>query len=147
MTQALNVSINVIEQRVHDLVRQEKSVFFVLGQLLTSSYLDTLSEEINEKLKQDGSFSISELSKTADLPGDFLQQQIEKRLGKIIFGKQDEDDSSVIYTETYVRRMTSKIRGILSAITKPTPFGNILNKFHGQISERLFFGKLRNITC
>lgn len=124
---------------MQDLLRQDKSLHLVLGQLVTSTYLDTLCEELNEKLSQDGLISISELSKTFDLPGDFLQEQLSRRLGKIIHGRQDDQDPSLIYTETFVRRNTARIRGILSAITKPTPINPILSKFSNRIPEKLFF--------
>jgi len=138
---SLNVSLGVVEARVAELLRQDKQIHSVLGHLVTSTYLDGLCEDLNEKLIQDGMISLSELSKTSDLPGEFLQDQIERRIGKIIHGKQDADDPSLIYTETFVRRNTARIRGILSAITKPTPINQILVKFGSNVPEKLFFGK------
>jgi len=142
LASGLNVSLGVIEARVAELTRQDKRIHNVLGQLITSNYLDTLCEDLNEKLAQDGMISLSELSKTSDLPGEFLQEQVERRLGKVIHGKQDQDDPSLIFTETFVRRNTARIRGKLSAITKPTPINQILIKFGSNIPEKLFFGKL-----
>jgi hypothetical protein len=141
LASTLNVSLGVVEARVADLLKQDRHIHNVLGQVVTSAYLDSLSEDLNEKLIQDGMISLSELSKTSDLPGEFLQDQIEKRIGKIIHGKQDQDDPSLIYTETFVRRNTARIRGILSAITKPTPINQILMKFGSNVPEKLFFGK------
>lgn len=122
-----------------ELLRQDKLLHQVLGQLVNSTYLDSLCEELDEKLSQDGLISISELSKTYDLPGDFLQEQLTKRLGRLLHGRQDDQDPSLIYTETFVRRNTARIRGILSAITKPTPINPILSKFSNRIPEKLFF--------
>ena len=45
------------------------------------SYLDTISEEINDSLQEQGQVSLAELTKTYDLPGDFLSQTIRERLG------------------------------------------------------------------
>lgn len=136
----LNVSLSVVEARVADLLKQDRRIHNVLGQLITATFIDTMCEDLNEKLVQDGMVSLSELSKTSDLPGEFLQDQIEKRLGKVIHGKVDRDDPNLIYTETFVRRNTARIRGILSAITKPTPINQILLKFGSNVPEKLFFG-------
>lgn len=136
----LNVSLSVIEGRVVELLKQDRHIHHVLGQLITAKFIDTLCEDLNEKLAQDGMISLSELSKTSDLPGEFLQDQIDKRMGKVIHGKQDRDDPNLIYTETFVRRNTARIRGILSAVTKPTPINQILLKFGTNVPEKLFFG-------
>lgn len=139
MSQSLAVSLSVVEARVNDLLKQDKTLHQVLGQIVTSSYLDTLAEELDEKLSQDGLISISELSKTHDLPGDFLQEQLSKRLGRLIHGRQDDQDPTLIYTETFVRRNTARVRGILSGVTKPTPINPIISKFSNKIPEKLFF--------
>ncbi|CAL8125071.1 unnamed protein product [Orchesella dallaii] len=139
LSQTLGVGLAVVEARVSELLRQDKALYLVLGQLVTSAYLDSLCEELDEKLSQDGLISVSELSKSFDLPGDFLQEQLSKRLGKLLHGRQDDQDPSLIYTETFVRRNTARIRGILSAVTKPTPINPILSKFSNRIPEKLFF--------
>ena len=45
-------------------------------------------------------------------------QAIRRRLGRIINGKIDDYDNDVIYTEAYVNRHKSKIRGAFSAVTR-----------------------------
>ena len=37
-----------------------------------SSYLDSICEEINDKLEEAGQISIADLTKHYDLPGDFM---------------------------------------------------------------------------
>ena len=86
---------------------------------------------------QYGFINVSELTIHYDLPADFLQSVIERELGKSIYGKQDPQDSRVFYTESFIARNKAKIRGALSAITKPTPLLAILGQC--SVSERIFF--------
>lgn len=136
----LNVSLGVITARATELVKIEKGLHLVLGQLITTDFLDSFAQDVNEVLRQDGVISLHELSKTSDLPGDFLMEQMIRRVGKIIKGKQDETENWMIYTETFVQRNTAKLRGILSGIMRPTPINQIMHKVN-DLSEKLFFGK------
>jgi hypothetical protein len=137
------VSLNVIQSRVVELVKTEKNCHFVLGQLLTTDYLDSLAYDLNERLNQDGVLSLNDVSKNVDLPGDFLHEQLLRRLGRIIKGKQDETEAGVIYTDAFVRRNTARARGILSAITRPTPVNQILGKVP-HLPDKLFFRKSKS---
>lgn len=67
----------------------------------------------------------------------FYQQVIVERLGTIIQGQQDTSDPTVIFTDAFVARNKAHIRGVLSAITRPTQVSLILAQ-HG-FQERLFF--------
>ena len=47
-----------------------------------------------------------------------LLQCIEDRLGNIIHGKLDSLNRDIIFTDSFVARQTSRIRGVFSAITR-----------------------------
>jgi len=140
LASTLNVSLGVVTARATELLKTEKGLHLVLGQLITTAFLDSFAQDVNEKLIQDGVVSLHELSKTSDLPGDFLMEQMMRRVSKIIKGKQDETENWMIYTETFVQRNTAKLRGILSGVMRPTPLHQIMNKTN-QLSEKLFFSK------
>ncbi|XP_023373997.1 E3 UFM1-protein ligase 1 [Otolemur garnettii] len=74
LQQVINVDLTHIENRISDIVKSEKHVQLVLGQLIDENYLDRLAEEVNDKLQESGQVTISELCKTYDLPGNFLTQ-------------------------------------------------------------------------
>lgn len=67
----------------------------------------------------------------------FHEQVIVDRLGTIIQGQQDTNDPTVIFTDAFVARHKAHIRGVLSAITRPTQVSAILAQ-HG-FQQRLFF--------
>ena len=158
LANALNVDYSHVEHQAQLLAKQDSRVNFVLGQLVDSSYLDFIAEEINEKLQLEGTVSISAITKEYDLPSEFLQEEVVARLGSVIEGYRDPHDPKVIYlrtvssdqiycdtfsqqvilTPSYVQRNKAKIRGALSAVTVPTPVANIIHKFG--IAEQLFFG-------
>lgn len=95
----LNVDLTHINTVLNDLVRGQKVIQLILGQLIDSSYIARIAVEINEKLSHQGQVNVSELTLIYDLPADFLQQQVlEKNLGKLIFGKQDEKDPRLFFT-------------------------------------------------
>ncbi|XP_012517293.1 PREDICTED: E3 UFM1-protein ligase 1 [Propithecus coquereli] len=118
LQQVINVDLTHIENRIGDIVKSEKHVQLVLGQLIDENYLDRLAEEVNDKLQESGQVTISELCKTYDLPGNFLTQALTQRLGRIISGHIDLDNRGVIFTEAFVARHKARIRGLFSAITR-----------------------------
>lgn len=140
LAQILNVNLSHITKIVADIEKHDRGLKVVLGQLIDRSYINKIAEEINDKLVQHGSINVAELTLTYDLPSDFLQSVIEKELGKIIHATQDSQDPKVFYTESFITRNKTKVRGALSAITKPTPLSAILGQCG--VPERIFFCKL-----
>ncbi|RZC36650.1 E3 UFM1-protein ligase 1 -like [Asbolus verrucosus] len=138
LAKIIGVDLAHITTHLKDVLKGQKDIHSILGQLIDSSYITKIAGEINEKLSQQGQINISDLTIQYDLSAEFLQQQVvEKHLGKIIHGKQDSSDPRVFFTESFVARCKAKIRGALGGLTRPTPVTSILN--HINISEKLFF--------
>ncbi|XP_039915427.1 E3 UFM1-protein ligase 1 isoform X1 [Hirundo rustica] len=144
LQQVINVDLLHIENRANDIVKSEKGIQLVLGQLINESYLDQLAEEINDKLQETGQVTISELCKTYDLPGDFLIQALSRRLGRIIHGQLDQENRGVIFTEAFVSRHRARIRGLFTAITRPTPVSNLITRYGFQ--EHLLYSLLEELV-
>ncbi|NXC93168.1 UFL1 ligase, partial [Certhia familiaris] len=142
--EVINVDLLHIENRANDIVKSEKGIQLVLGQLINESYLDQLAEEINDKLQETGQVTISELCKAYDLPGDFLIQALSKRLGRIIHGQLDQENRGVIFTEAFVSRHRARIRGLFTAITRPTPVSNLITRYGFQ--EHLLYSLLEELV-
>lgn len=135
----LNVDLSQITKVVTELQKHNKGLRVILGQLIDKSYLNKISEEINNKLVQHGCVNVAELTLVYDLPADFLQSVIEKALRKTIHAKQDTQDLKIFYTESFIATNRAKIRGALAALTHPTPLSDILGLC--AIPERIFFSK------
>ncbi|XP_011865075.1 PREDICTED: E3 UFM1-protein ligase 1 homolog [Vollenhovia emeryi] len=143
LAQILNVNLSQVTRAVAELERHNKGLKVILGQLIDKSYISKVAEEINDKLVQHGCINVAELTLTYNLPADFLQSVVEKQLGRIVHATQDSQDLKVFYTESFIARNKAKIKGALSAVTKPTPLSAILGQCG--VPERIFFSILDSL--
>lgn len=144
LAKILNVDLSHVESLCERLTRERPEVHVVLGQLVDDNYLERIAIEINEKLSQDGELSVSDLTVQFDLPSEFLLENVmEKYLGKLIRGRQDTADSRVFFTQNYINRCKSKIRGALAALTRPTAVQQILQQIG--IQERIFHSLINEV--
>lgn len=144
LQQIINVDWVHVENRASDIAKSDKGVQLVLGQLIDDTYLDRLAEEVNDKLQEAGLISIAELCKNYDLPGDLLSEELSKRLGRLIQGEMDEYNRGVIFTPAFVARHKARIRGLFSAITRPTPVSSMIGAFGFQ--EHLLYSVLEELV-
>ncbi|KAM9840538.1 E3 UFM1-protein ligase 1 [Aulostomus maculatus] len=140
----INVDWVHVENRASDIAKSDKGVQLVLGQLIDDNYLDHLAEEVNDRLQEAGLISISELCKNYDLPGDVLIEELSKRLGGIVQGEMDQYKKGVIFTSAFVARHKARIRGLFSAITRPTPVSSMISAFGFQ--EHLLYSVLEELV-
>ncbi|XP_064629084.1 E3 UFM1-protein ligase 1-like [Lineus longissimus] len=145
LQQAINVDFSHIESKVNDIVRSDRSLTLVLGQLIDQSYSDKLAEEINDKLQEQGQLTIAELTKQYDLPAEFLRELVEDQLGSVIEGQIDDSDRNIIFTEQFVNRHKAKIRGAFIAVTRPVTMTNIIH--HYKLQERLFYRIIEDLIA
>ncbi|MGH0140879.1 UNVERIFIED_CONTAM: hypothetical protein FKN15_010924, partial [Acipenser sinensis] len=73
-----------------------------------------------------------------------LQQALSERLGRIIHGQMDQYDRGVIFTQAFVSRHRARIRGLFSAITRPTPVSNLITQYGFQ--EHLLYSVLEDFV-
>ncbi|XP_056284305.1 E3 UFM1-protein ligase 1 [Pseudoliparis swirei] len=144
LQQIINVDWVHVENRASDIAKSDKGVQIVLGQLIDDTYLNRLAEDVNDKLQEAGLISIAELCKNYDLPGDFLSEELSKRLGTLIHGEMDQYNRGVIFTPAFVSRHKARIRGLFSAITRPTPVNSMIGAFGFQ--EHLLYSVLEELV-
>uniref|UniRef100_A0A7N6BAG4 E3 UFM1-protein ligase 1 n=1 Tax=Anabas testudineus TaxID=64144 RepID=A0A7N6BAG4_ANATE len=144
LQQIINVDWVHVENRASEIAKSDKGVQLVLGQLIDDTYLDRLAEEVNDKLQEAGLISIVELCKSYDLPGDFLTEELSKRLRKLIQGEMDQYNRGVIFTPAFVARHKARIRGLFSAITRPTSLSSMIGTFGFQ--EHLLYSVLEELV-
>lgn len=137
----LNVDISHVESKANELVQESSgSICFVLGQLISQAYKEKLIEEIEQTLSQSGSSSVGEISKHYDLPADFINSVLRSNLtiGSSIQWSPD----GTIFTQSFINRYKSKVRGILLGSVVPislsvltSPPHNIPGKIMSSILE------------
>lgn len=99
LARLIRVDLAHINTHLNEVLKGNKDIHNVLSQLIDNSYITKLAEEINEKLAQQGQINVGDLTIQYDLPAEFLQQQVlEKNLGKLIIGQQDNNDPRVFFT-------------------------------------------------
>ncbi|KAF0307098.1 E3 UFM1-protein ligase 1 [Amphibalanus amphitrite] len=143
LSQTLNVDFSHVEARVQKLVNEEKTIFLVNGYVINNVYLDCIAEEVNEKLQQVGEISIGALTTQYDLPSEFLERELLRRTGSIIRGQPDPDDRRTLFTEAFVAQNWARVRGALSAITRPVTVLQLLQRHN--IKEQLFFSVVSDL--
>lgn len=144
LQQIINVDWVHVESRASDIAKSDKGVQLILGQLIDDTYLDRLAEEVNDKLQEAGLISIAELCKSYDLPGDFLTEELSKRLGRLIQGEMDQYNRGIIFTPAFVARHKARIRGLFSAVTRPTPVSSMIGTYGFQ--EHLLYSVLEELV-
>ncbi|KAK5650317.1 hypothetical protein RI129_001346 [Pyrocoelia pectoralis] len=138
LSKTIAVDLNHIINHIPEVTHGRKDIYSILGQLIDTSYIIKIAGEINQKLIQQGQINIGDLTIQYDLPADFLQRNVvEKYLGKLIHGEQDKNDSKIFFTESFISRSRAKIKGALTALTKPTVVSVILNQI--DVTDKLFF--------
>ncbi|KAL7872657.1 hypothetical protein SRHO_G00076400 [Serrasalmus rhombeus] len=140
----INVDLVHIEKQANDVSKQDRGTRLILGQLLDEKYLDQLAEEVNDKLQEVGQVNIAELCKTYDLPGEFLTEELCGRVGRVIDGQVDEFKRGVIFTQAFISRHTARIRGLFSALTRPTPVSTLISLYGFQ--ENLLYSVLEELV-
>jgi hypothetical protein len=142
--QAIGIDFKHIEIKVNELIHRESHFELIQGELVDSGYLDQMAEEINETLQEAGQLTIAGLSKTFSFPADFVLSCIENRLGTMIHGKLDSLNRDILFTDSFVARQTSRIRGVFSAITRPTSVMSLVIEYGFQ--EKLFFSVIQELV-
>merc|ERR1739838_410533 len=102
LQQVLNIDFTHIESKANELIKSDRNIQMVYGQLIEVGYIDRLSEEVNDNLQSAGFVKVAAMSKEYDLPGSFLIPELVSRLGTIIKGQLDNHNKDVIFTDAYL---------------------------------------------
>lgn len=138
LSRTLNIDLSKIEACIEQVKADNDNLHLLLGQLIDENYTKKIASEINDKLAQCGEISVSDLTVQYDLPSEFLLQHVmEKYLRTVINAKQDTKDNRFFFTRGYISRSKAKLRGALTAITRPTSVTAILAQ--AGVKERIFY--------
>ena len=134
LTPILNVDLLHVERAVCALLERVDSMQLFHGELIADHYLDGVAEEVNTTLQGSGRVTLAELAVHYTLPTSFMAKIIEARLGSIVQAKLA---AGVLYTSAYVSRHSARVRGVLSALLRPTSLAQLVRE-HG-FNESLFY--------
>ncbi|GAU95570.1 hypothetical protein RvY_07169-2 [Ramazzottius varieornatus] len=135
IAQALNVDLSHIENAAKELTKSDSSLQFVLGQLISSDYIASMADQVNEKLQEKGIVNLADLTLVFDLPGDFLLRIVNENLGMRIHGQRDTSNPRILLTDWLVARHRAVLRGALNASCRPVPIQNLIKEH--SLNERI----------
>ncbi|XP_043488271.1 E3 UFM1-protein ligase 1 homolog [Polistes fuscatus] len=120
IAQILNVSLTLITTLANEIQATESGIHVVLGYLINEEYWEQMMKDINDKLWQHHYIKVVDLTLFYNLPTEFIRTTIETALTrKIIMDVEITQDKQIYYTNRFIKTNKAKIRGALSAITKP----------------------------
>lgn len=101
-----------------EILQHDRALQLVDTDLISQDYIEAVAEEINSELNETGQLPLGELSRKYTLTGAFLEAQLEPLLGTVIQGKLEHGK---LYTNAYIEKQTSLIRGALRGAIYPVP--------------------------
>ena len=137
----LNVPIEKIETRIESVIKKYK-FFLIDGVLITNTYLDKLSDEINEDLIKKSELHISDLAIKYEFSVPFIFQTITDRLGIIIDGLFTPDGSKLL-TQGYINILNAQIKGVMRSQWGPCNIQQISKKY--SLDEQKVEGFLQDL--
>jgi hypothetical protein len=156
----LNVDLTYIERAVDQLLKRDGSLQLVQGEIIATYYLDGLAEDIHQSLQAAGRMTIGDLAMQYNFTSEFVQQLVEPRLGTLsaprvpptphtyALGRLRRPElmarcpvpptttvdaklsGHTLYTSAYTDRHAARVRGVLSALTKPASLPQLVRE-HG----------------
>lgn len=98
-----------------------------------SSYFTGVAESINEVLQETGFLTLIDISRRFALPLDTIMSTVTAHLTSTIHGRLEHNE---LFTDAFVARERARIRGVFSAITRPTSVATLIQAYG--LHSRLF---------
>uniref|UniRef100_K3X8N2 E3 UFM1-protein ligase 1 homolog n=1 Tax=Globisporangium ultimum (strain ATCC 200006 / CBS 805.95 / DAOM BR144) TaxID=431595 RepID=K3X8N2_GLOUD len=158
LQQLINVDRSYVEKYVAQLARNKKnssgSIYFVVNsgeEVVTNWYLDAIMEDTNTLLQESGTTTVGELAQQYGFTVEYMKEVVASRLGLILLA---QERGNVLYTHSFVESQKAQIRGVFSAITRPTFVPDITRLYRFEekvvdeclqelIQKRVLMGTLR----
>lgn len=132
LASTIGVDLFYCERQAEGIVASCDNLMLVQGEIISTSYWDSVAEEINESLQEAGRISLAELAARLNVSAELMTAVLEPRLGKVITGKME---GGQLYTQGYVARIRAMIRGAIRALTVPTNLSAVWSSLQQQLQE------------
>ena len=141
----------IVETAARQLVDQRSDLLLISNSIVSTDSLENIAEEIQESLQEAGHLNLRDLASRFSLPLDTVTNLIRARLvsappsrcRRFITGSLAPP---ILYTDAFLARHSSSLRGMLTAMTIPTSLMKIQQQF--DIDDDLFFSEYsRGMPC
>ncbi|XAR59030.1 hypothetical protein NMG60_11014646 [Bertholletia excelsa] len=110
------VDLYHVEKQAQHVVSNDTSLMLINGEVISSSYWDTVAEEVNERLQECSQIALAELAAQLQVGSELIASVLEPRLGTLVKGRLE---GGQLYTPAYVARVNAMVRGAARGITVP----------------------------
>lgn len=162
LSDILGMDLYHVERQSQKVVMDDLSLMLINGEIMSQSYWDAVTEEINEKLQERSQIALAEIAAQLHIGSELVINILEPRLGTIVsllslllffslaaairakwcyfhksFQVKGRLEGGQLYTPAYVSRITAMIRGAARGITVPTNLPSVWNSLQQQLQEML----------
>uniref|UniRef100_A0A7C9DWZ8 E3 UFM1-protein ligase 1 homolog n=1 Tax=Opuntia streptacantha TaxID=393608 RepID=A0A7C9DWZ8_OPUST len=116
LADSTGVDLYHVEKQAQVVVSSDHELMLIQGEIISSSYWDTVAEEINERLQECSQIAVAELAAQLQVGSELVSSMLESRLGTLIQGRLE---GGQLYTPAYVTRVNAMVRGAARGITVP----------------------------
>ncbi|XP_057782761.1 E3 UFM1-protein ligase 1 homolog [Salvia miltiorrhiza] len=116
LADTIGVDLYHVEKQSQHVVSNDSSLMLINGEIVSSSYWDTVSEEINERLQECSQISLAEIAAQLQVGSELIVSVLEPRIGTLIKGRLE---GGQLYTPAYVARVNAMVRGAARGIAVP----------------------------
>ncbi|KAK3151521.1 hypothetical protein QOZ80_3AG0246920 [Eleusine coracana subsp. coracana] len=132
LSDTLGVDLYHVERQSQKVVSDDLTLMLINGEIMSQSYWDSVTEEINEKLQERSQIALAEIAAQLHIGSELVINILEPRLGTIVKGRLE---GGQLYTPAYVSRITAMVRGAARGITVPTNLPSVWNSLQQQLQE------------
>ncbi|KAK6163232.1 hypothetical protein DH2020_000096 [Rehmannia glutinosa] len=112
----VGVDLYHVEKQSQHVVSNDSSLMLINGEIISNSYWDTVSEEINERLQECSQISLAEIAGQLQVGSELIVSVLQPRLGTLVKGRLE---GGQLYTPAYVARVSAMVRGAARGIAVP----------------------------
>lgn len=151
LADTIGVDLYHVEKQSQHVVSNDSSLMLINGEIISNSYWDTVSEEINERLQECSQISLAEIAAQLQVGSELIISVLEPRLGTLVKGRLE---GGQLYTPAYVARVNAMVRGAARGIAVPMNLSawwsslqvllQDMDGFSGVVVESSFFQSLFN---
>ncbi|KAM3400017.1 hypothetical protein ACQJBY_005105 [Aegilops geniculata] len=132
LSDTLGVDLYHIERQAQKVVTEDPALMLINAEIMSQSYWDNVTEEINEKLQERSQIALAEIAAQLHIGSELVLNILEPRLGTIVQGRLE---GGQLYTPAYVSRITAMVRGATRGLTVPTNLPSVWNSLQQQLQE------------
>ncbi|CAN6442460.1 unnamed protein product [Victoria cruziana] len=132
LADTIGVDLYHIERQAQEIVTNSQELMLIQGEIISESYWDSISEEVNERLQECSQIALAELAAQLHVSSELISNVLEPRLGKIVKGRLE---GGQLYTPSYIARVNAMVRGAVRGITVPTNLSTVWNSLQQSLQE------------